>query len=140
MDAGASDGVARGGGPGRDERSFDSGADDVGADQSGTLGFGGFRARHPDGLVMAEPEGFDRPYGTNPYENYDTGLPFLYNGPSPPHGYHALARVVRVGSRAWPLLRLRNAGRLEEAGLDAMEAAWRAAAEAERSPDAGPAA
>ncbi|MEM7743220.1 MAG: DUF3179 domain-containing protein, partial [Pseudomonadota bacterium] len=77
-----------------------------------------FRARHPDGLVMARPDGHDRPYGINPYENYDTGRPFLYKGPPPPHDIHPLTRVVRVGARAWPLQRLRDAdGRLEEAGV-----------------------
>ena len=35
----------------------------------------------------------------------------------PPHGIAPLARVVRVGDRAWPLERLRKAGRIEEAGV-----------------------
>ncbi|MEQ9693207.1 DUF3179 domain-containing protein [Shimia sp. SDUM112013] len=76
-----------------------------------------FRARHPDGLVMAEPA-FNRRYGVNPYENYDRSKrPFLYSGDPPPHGIPALARVVRVGDRAWPLDRVRAAGALREAGV-----------------------
>ena len=63
---------------------------------------------------MAEPTDHSRPYGQNPYRNYDKGVPFLYQGAPPPHQVHPLARVVRVGDRAWPLERLRQAGRLEE--------------------------
>lgn len=76
-----------------------------------------FRTGHPDGLVMAQPE-YRRQYGANPYAGYDSlDRPFLYDGENPPHGISPLARVVRVGNRAWPLERLRQAGRLEEAGL-----------------------
>jgi len=77
-----------------------------------------FAARNPDGLVMAEPQGHRRAYGSNPYAGYDTaGRPFLYRGEDPPHGVAPLERVVRVGDRAWPLARLTDAGTLEEAGL-----------------------
>lgn len=76
-----------------------------------------FKARYPDGLVMDEPQAHLRPYGTNPYVGYDSGVPFLYRGETPPHGIRPLARVVRVGERAWPVERLRDAGRLEEAGV-----------------------
>ena len=76
-----------------------------------------FRARNPDGLVMAQP-GFSRSYGHNPYRGYDSSSrPFLYNGEQPPHGIPPLARVVRVGNRAWPLTRIRNQGGVREAGL-----------------------
>jgi hypothetical protein len=76
-----------------------------------------FRARHPDGLVMAQPN-WRRQYGANPYAGYDSlDRPFLYDGENPPHGISPLARVVRVGTRAWPLDRLRKAGRLDEAGV-----------------------
>lgn len=76
-----------------------------------------FRANHPDGLVMAEPD-WPRRYGTNPYPGYDSfARPFLYNGEDPPHGIAPLMRVVRVGDRAWPLSRLREEGRIAEAGL-----------------------
>lgn len=79
-------------------------------------GWEGFRRRHPDGLVMDEPD-WPRDYGRNPYAGYDTGVAFLYDGEPPPHGIPPLARVVRVGSRAWTLERLRDAGRIEEAGV-----------------------
>ncbi|WP_121629981.1 DUF3179 domain-containing protein [Tropicibacter alexandrii] len=80
-------------------------------------GFDVFRARNPDGLVMAEPS-WNRPYGQNPYRQYDSShRPFLYSGEMPPHGIAPLARVVRVGDRAWPLERLRKAGRIAEAGV-----------------------
>lgn len=75
-----------------------------------------FRKAHPDGRVMDEPD-WSRSYGTNPYRGYDTTRPFLYSGENPPHGISPLARVVRVGDRAWPLTRLRAQGRITEANL-----------------------
>lgn len=78
--------------------------------------WGAFRAAHPDGLVMDEPD-WQRAYGTNPYRNYDTTRAFLYNGEDPPHGIPPLERVVRVGERAWPLTRLRDERQIEEAGV-----------------------
>ena len=77
----------------------------------------GFLAEFPDGLVMDQPA-WPRAYGANPYVGYDrSARPFLYRGEDPPHGIHPLARVVRVGDRAWPLERLRAHGELAEAGL-----------------------
>jgi Protein of unknown function (DUF3179) len=76
-----------------------------------------FRARHPKGLVMAEPD-WPRSYGANPYAGYDSSTrPFLYDGEDPPYGIHPLARVLRVGNRAWTLERLRAERRIEEADL-----------------------
>ncbi|WP_418593786.1 DUF3179 domain-containing protein [Ponticoccus sp. (in: a-proteobacteria)] len=76
-----------------------------------------FAARHPQGLVMAEPS-WNRPYGRNPYAGYDSSKrPFLYSGEMPPNGVPPLMRVVRVGDRAWPITRLAKAGVLREAGL-----------------------
>ena len=76
-----------------------------------------FVSRHPDGLVMAEPD-FNRDYGRNPYRGYDSSTrPFLYSGELPPHGIDALARVVRVGDRAWPMARLAEEGEVREAGV-----------------------
>jgi hypothetical protein len=76
-----------------------------------------FRTAHPDGLVMQEP-GWHRDYGQNPYVSYDSSIrPFLYNGENPPHGIDPLARVVRVGNRAWPLGRLRRVRQVTEAGF-----------------------
>ncbi len=79
--------------------------------------WGEFAARNPDGLVMDEP-GWPRPYGQNPYVNYDSSeRPFLYTGELPPHDIPALARVVRVGDAAWPVERLRAEGALTESGV-----------------------
>lgn len=78
--------------------------------------WGAFRATHPDGLVMDEPD-WSRNYGSNPYVGYDTSRPFLYEGENPPHGIDPLERVVRVGNRAWPLTRLAEAGEIREASL-----------------------
>lgn len=75
-----------------------------------------FRAAHPDGLVLDEPD-WSRAYGTNPYRNYDTSRPFLYNGEDPPHGIPPLERVVRVADRAWPLTRLQREQNITEAGV-----------------------
>lgn len=76
-----------------------------------------FRAANPEGLVMAEPD-FRRRYGANPYVGYDSSArPFLYNGENPPHGIAPLVRVVRVGSRAWPMTRLNREERIAEAGV-----------------------
>ncbi|MCF6443469.1 DUF3179 domain-containing protein [Nereida sp. MMG025] len=75
-----------------------------------------FKARNPDGLVMAQPA-FNRQYGRNPYVSYDSShKPFLYSGDMPPHGIPALARVVRVGDTAWPVARLTK-GEVRENGL-----------------------
>lgn len=76
-----------------------------------------FRTRNPMGLVMEEPP-YNRSYGRNPYRGYDSRKrPFLYNGELPPHGIPALARVVRVGDRAWPLTRLMADPQITEAGV-----------------------
>jgi hypothetical protein len=80
-------------------------------------GWGTFRARHPEASVLDQPEA-NRPYGRNPYVGYDlSDRPFLYDGADSPHGIHPLARVVRVGTRAWPLDRLIAARRLQADGL-----------------------
>ena len=77
-----------------------------------------FRARNPQGLVMAEPR-HSRSYGRTPYAGYDTDQrPFFYNGENPPHGISPVARVVRVGDRAWTLTRIRKEGGVTEAGVN----------------------
>lgn len=87
-----------------------------------------FRARNPQGLVMEEPD-YPRRYGRNPYVGYDSSSrPFLYNGDPPPHGIPALARVVKVGTRAWPLTRLAEEGEIREAGLTLSWSAGQASA------------
>ncbi|GAB5390474.1 MAG: hypothetical protein Alpg2KO_34420 [Alphaproteobacteria bacterium] len=82
-----------------------------------------FLARNPNGAVMDEPR-FNRSYGNNPYRGYDSSRrPFLYNGEMPPHGISPLARVVRVGDRAWPLSRFKEDPVITEAGI---EISWQA--------------
>jgi hypothetical protein len=76
-----------------------------------------FRAAHPDGVVMAEPN-FPRAYGQNPYRSYDSShRPFLYSGENPPHGIAPLMRVVRVGDAAWTFDRLREEGQVTGNGV-----------------------
>ncbi len=83
-----------------------------------------FTARNPEGLIMAEPEGFRRQYGQNPYDGYDSSArPFLYSGAPPPFGIQPLARIIQVGNLAWPMERLREAEVIEEAGF---RIEWRA--------------
>ncbi|MBL4749217.1 MAG: DUF3179 domain-containing protein [Amylibacter sp.] len=84
---------------------------------SWTESWADFKARNPQAIVMQEPEGSRRRYGANPYAGYDTGRPFLYKGEDPPYGIHPLARVVVVGSRAWPLERFKNTAVINEAGV-----------------------
>ena len=76
-----------------------------------------FKARNPDGLVMDQPP-WPRSYGRNPYVSYDSSTrPFLYSGEMPPHGIPALARVVRIDDKAWPVERVREEGSVTEAGV-----------------------
>ena len=83
-----------------------------------------FNTRNPEGLIMVEPEGFSRSYGQNPYDGYDSAArPFLYNGAPPPFDIEPLARVIQVGTLAWPMERLREAEVIEEAGY---RIEWRA--------------
>lgn len=87
-----------------------------------------FTARNPEGLVMDEPD-YRRQYGRNPYVKYDSSArPFLFNGELPPHDIPALMRVVRVENRAWPMIRLAEAGEISEAGLVISWAAGQASA------------
>ena len=102
---------------------------------------GQFRTRNPNGLIMAQPD-FPHAFGRNPYVGYDGSThPFLYSGELPPHDIPALARVVWVGPRAWPLSRLREHGALSEAGVSLT---WQAgpssaldAAQIAKGPDVG---
>lgn len=87
-----------------------------------------FKTRNPDGLVMAQPA-YPRTYGRNPYVRYDSSSrPFLFNGEMPPHDIPALARVVRVEDRAWPVSRLAEEGEVTEAGYTISWASGQASA------------
>ncbi len=50
-----------------------------------TLSIDQFAARYPDGLVLTQDTGHDRPYGSNPYEGYDEEnsgpIGGFFNGP-----------------------------------------------------------
>ncbi len=55
-----------------------------------------FRARHPNEKVLVPNNPGMRPYGRNPYVNYDlSARPFLFNGDLPDN-IPAMARVVVV--------------------------------------------
>ncbi|MDA5094425.1 DUF3179 domain-containing protein [Aliiroseovarius sp. KMU-50] len=88
-----------------------------------------FTRRNPNGLVMDEPRA-RRAYGRNPYVGYDSrSRPYgFFDGEMPPHGVPALARVVRVGDRAWPVSRLAEHGELTEDGVTLSWAAGQASA------------
>lgn len=76
-----------------------------------------FRRRFPNGKVLTAQDAFARPYGENPYINYDTASrPFLYRG-GLPKGIKPLERVVAVGDVAYSLALLREKGLIEENGL-----------------------
>ena len=59
-----------------------------------------FRARYPGGKVLVSNNPGFRPYGSNPYQGYDSApRPFLYRGEMP-KGIAPLAYVVKLGSQA----------------------------------------
>ncbi len=91
--------------------------------------WGEFKARNPEGLVMAEPNARRR-YGQNPYVGYDSGKPWarFYNGEMPPHDINPMMRVVRVGEKAWTFDRLRQEGQVEEGGVSITWTAGQASA------------
>lgn len=67
-----------------------------------------FRELHPQGRVLVPPSRSGNAYGRNPYEGYDSApSPFLYKGKLP-RGIDPMARVVRVGTRAWSLAYVRK--------------------------------
>ncbi|MGD9570899.1 MAG: DUF3179 domain-containing protein [Thermoleophilia bacterium] len=57
-----------------------------------------FRERHPDGVVLTEETGHDRPYGRNPYSGYDDvdSPAFLLRGRDPDGRLPPKERVVSV--------------------------------------------
>ena len=61
------------------------------------VSWGEFRRAHPEGVVLSRETGFQRPYGLNPYQGYDTGRPWLaeaYRDRRLP----AMERVVALGA------------------------------------------
>ena len=68
------------------------------------VSWGEWRARHPTGRVLSQDTGFERAYGQNPYQGYDSpnnDNPFLFRG-DPDRRLPATARVlgVNVGARS----------------------------------------
>jgi hypothetical protein len=62
------------------------------------VSWGDWRAAHPSGRVLSQDTGFDRAYGQNPYQGYDSpgnDDPFLFAGDSDPR-LHATAHVLGV--------------------------------------------
>ncbi len=79
------------------------------------IAFDEFRARYPDGKVLSQETGFGRPYGTNPYDFYDTNdRPFLFSG-EVDERLGAITRVVGVTigeeAVAYPLSVISDEGR-----------------------------
>ncbi|MDZ4306756.1 DUF3179 domain-containing protein [Allopontixanthobacter sp.] len=77
-----------------------------------------FRDEFPQGQVLVPNDTTARDYGRNPYQGYDSApAPFLYRGKLP-RNIDPMARVVRVGPRAWSLDYVRrNSPVLTESGL-----------------------
>ena len=72
--------------------------------------FAEYKARHPDGHILAIPTEYIRSYGINPYIGYDSAsFPFLYNG-EVPSGIKPLERVVVIGDEAIALPFLQERG------------------------------
>lgn len=80
-----------------------------------TLSFEDARKGFPEAAVLSRQTGHARPYGTNPYEGYDSlERPFLYRGPEVDRAWSPLEQVVVVmvggESRAVPYAVLREEG------------------------------
>ena len=54
-----------------------------------------FKAAFPDGRVLSRDTGNPAPYGLNPYQRYDTGVPYFYEGAEYPR-LPPMERVVGV--------------------------------------------
>ena len=62
-----------------------------------TVSFGQAKASFPGAKVLSRVTGHIRPYGTNPYEGYDSReTPFLYRGPDTGPGLGMLEQVIMV--------------------------------------------
>ncbi len=87
---------------------------------SQVIGFSVFAERYPDGEVMSRDTGFNRQYGVNPYQRYDTrtGQPFLFRGDiddrleSPVD--HVLAAKVDDVAKAYPFDAISEEGAIND--------------------------
>lgn len=68
------------------------------------VGFGSFRSRHPEGLVLSRRTGYWRDYGKNPYVGYDSiqGNPLLPGKDDP--RLRPMQRVLVVRNDRWARL------------------------------------
>ena len=79
--------------------------------------FARFAARAPGGKVLVPTGDVGRPYGTNPYDGYDSASrPFLYQGDLP-KGIAPMAYVLAIGDEAWSLDLIRRERRIEKGDL-----------------------
>ncbi len=77
-----------------------------------------FRARAPEGTVQVPTNPRMRPYGRNPYANYDSASrPFLFRGDLPA-GIEPMVRVVAVKNEAWSLPLLRDKGTITQGDIE----------------------
>ena len=80
--------------------------------------FARFAAGAPGGQVLMPNDPALRSYGSNPYAGYDGAhWPFLYRGAYRLAAVPPLARVARVGKRAWTVELLKRKTRIEAGGL-----------------------
>lgn len=73
------------------------------------VAYGDFKASYPSGQVLSREIGYERPYGQNPYERYDSGAPFLFRGKADgrmPPTERMVAVVVGGQAVAYPFSRL----------------------------------
>jgi len=77
-----------------------------------------FKERHPRGRVLVPNNRSMRRYGNNPYIKYDSKRwPFLFKGEYDDSILPPLARVVAVGSDAWPLSLVKKKKIIDHKGL-----------------------
>ncbi len=89
--------------------------------------FADFKARHPKGHVLVPEPGSSRPYGRNPYVEYDTQAgPFLFRGDLP-KDIEAMARVIVVRRDGRPplVVALEHVRKQGSVVLDAVHLSWR---------------
>jgi len=89
--------------------------------------FADFKSRHPEGRVLVPEAGSRRPYGRNPYVEYDTQAgPFLFRGELP-KDIEAMARVVVVRRDDKPplVVALDHIRKKGSVVLDGVHLAWR---------------
>lgn len=69
---------------------------------SQVISFGQFAERYPDGWVMSRDTGHNRDYGRNPYQGYDSGRPFLFDGEIDDRLDSAVAHVLATDINDMP--------------------------------------